>query len=104
VASARPDVAITDVRMPPTNTLEGLEAAEKIRSEHPGVAVLLLSQHLESRYARRLMATGRGSVGYLLKERVGDVEEFAELVRRVAAGDTVMDPAIAGSSSETAPA
>jgi DNA-binding NarL/FixJ family response regulator len=72
----RPDVVVVDVRMPPTYTVEGLRAALKIRSRYPGVGVLVLSQHLESRYAVDLVTSG-GGVGYLLKERVGDVASFA---------------------------
>jgi class 3 adenylate cyclase/CheY-like chemotaxis protein len=91
VEATCPDVAITDIRMPPTGTTEGLEAAVRIRREHPTVAVLVLSQHLETRTAQRLLEIGSGSVGYLLKERAGDVDEFVELVRRVAAGEVVVD-------------
>jgi class 3 adenylate cyclase/DNA-binding NarL/FixJ family response regulator len=92
VAEARPDIAITDVRMPPTSTLEGLEAAERIRRELPGMGVLVLSQHLEASYALRLMAAGGAAgVGYLLKERVTDLAGFAAIVRRVAAGGSALD-------------
>lgn len=91
VHEVRPHLAITDVRMPPTNQLEGLEAAERIRAELPGTAVLLLSQHLESRYALRLTARGARGVGYVLKERVTDVTEFAQIVRTVAAGGAAID-------------
>lgn len=86
----RPDVAVVDIRMPPTHTVEGLRAAHEIRRRHPATAVLVLSQHLESRYAVELLEGGRG-VGYLLKERVGDVHEFAAAVRRVAAGGSAID-------------
>lgn len=103
VDSTRPDVAITDVRMPPTNTTEGIDAAERIRGEYPAVAVLVLSQHLEPRYARRLLSDGASGIGYLLKERVTDVEEFAVLVRRVASGEAVLDPAIAGAVPDIEP-
>lgn len=85
-----PEVAVVDIRMPPTHTVEGLQAAHEIRRRHPEVAVLVLSQHLESRYAVELLQGGRG-VGYLLKERVGDVHEFAEAVRRVARGGSAID-------------
>ena len=94
VVTMRPDVAITDIRMPPTGTLEGLEAAVQIRREHPTVAVLVLSQHLETGCAQRLLGTGSGSVGYLLKERAGDVDEFVDVVRRVADGEVVIDSAL----------
>jgi DNA-binding NarL/FixJ family response regulator len=100
VGRSRPDLVITDIRMPPTNTLEGLEAALRIRSEHPGVGVLVLSQHVGRSSARRLMNTADGyaksGVGYLLKERVGDVEEFIDVVRRVAGGERVIDPDLSG--------
>jgi len=92
VVEARPDIAITDVRMPPTSTVEGLEAAERIRREQPGMGVLVLSQHLEAHYALRLMAAGGAAgVGYLLKERVTDLAGFAAVVRRVAAGGSALD-------------
>ena len=90
VDAHRPDVAVVDIRMPPTYTVEGLVAAREIRSRHPGVGVLVLSQHLESRYAMDLLETGRG-VGYLLKDRVGDVGGFAEAVRRVGSGGSAVD-------------
>lgn len=92
----RPDVAIVDVRMPPTCTTEGLDAAERLRSEHPDRGVLVLSQAVESESARRLLATGRDGVGYLLKERVADVGEFTAAVRRIAAGGTVFDDELTG--------
>jgi class 3 adenylate cyclase/CheY-like chemotaxis protein len=91
VAETVPDVAIVDIRMPPTHTDEGLQAAARIRAEHPDVAVLVLSQHVEEEYALELLAGNRDGVGYLLKDRVGDVEEFAAAVRRVAAGGLVLD-------------
>ena len=90
VEQHRPDVAVVDIRMPPTHTVEGLRAAHEIRRLHPATGVLVFSQHLESRYAVELLEGGRG-VGYLLKERVGDVHEFAEAVRRVAAGGSAID-------------
>jgi len=93
VASHRPDVAVVDIRMPPTHTVEGLVAAMEIRRLHPQVGVLVLSQHLESRYAIDLLRSGRG-VGYLLKERVADVADFAESVRRVAGGGSAVDPEV----------
>jgi class 3 adenylate cyclase/CheY-like chemotaxis protein len=90
-AELRPDVAIVDVRMPPTHTVEGIEAAEQIRSEHPDTAVLVLSQDIQPRYARRLRAASATSIGYMLKERVTDIREFAEATRRVAAGGTAFE-------------
>jgi class 3 adenylate cyclase len=94
VERCRPDLAISDIRMPPSHTVEGLDAAVRIRHEHPNVAVLVLSQHPEARFARRLLGLHTGGVGYLLKERVGDVAEFVELVRRVADGEVVIDPVL----------
>jgi len=85
-----PEVAVVDSRVPPTHTVEGLQAAHEIRRRHPDMGVLVLSQHLESRYAVELLQGGHG-VGYLLKERVGDVHEFAEAVRRVARGGSAID-------------
>ena len=90
-AELRPDVAIVDVRMPPTHTVEGIEAAERIRREHPDTAVLVLSQDIQPRYARRLRAASATSIGYMLKERVTDVREFADAARRVAAGGTAFE-------------
>lgn len=88
------DVAIVDVRLPPTLTTEGLEAAVKARSARPGLPVLVLSQFVEPLYARELLAAGTGSVGYLLKDRVVDVDGFVAAVRQVAAGGTVLDPEV----------
>jgi DNA-binding NarL/FixJ family response regulator len=88
------DVAIVDVRLPPTFTTEGLEAVVKARSSRPGLPVLVLSQYVEPLYARELLATGNGSVGYLLKDRVVDVDGFVAAVRQVAAGGTVLDPEV----------
>ncbi|GAB2960727.1 response regulator [Micromonospora polyrhachis] len=88
----RPDVAVVDVRLPPTQTDEGLQAALAARQEVPGLPVLVLSQHVEQLYARELLADGSGGVGYLLKDRVFNAEQFVEAVRRVAAGGTAMDP------------
>jgi len=93
VEAHRPDVAVVDVRMPPSHTVEGLQAALEIRRLHPDVGVLVLSQHLESRYALDLLRSGKG-VGYLLKERVADVADFAESVRRVATGGSAVDPEV----------
>lgn len=90
----RPDVAVVDVRLPPTNTDEGLRAALAARKEVPGLPVLVLSQHVEQLYARELLADGTGAVGYLLKDRVFDDDQFVDSVRRVAAGGTAMDPEV----------
>lgn len=92
VESNRPDIAMTDIRMPPTHTIEGLETAIQIRERHPGVAVLLLSQYVETTHALRLLEKGAGGLGYLLKDRVSDVREFVNAVRRVAAGGSAIDP------------
>ena len=91
VERERPDVAIVDVRMPPTQTDEGLLAAERIRERHPGVGVLVLSQHAAPPQALRLIGKNARGVGYLLKERVSDIGDFAAAVRRVAAGGTAVD-------------
>ncbi len=88
----RPDVAVVDVRLPPTQTDEGLQAALAARREVPGLPVLVLSQHVERLYARELLADGTGGVGYLLKDRVFNADQFVDAVRRVAAGGTAMDP------------
>lgn len=90
----RPDVAILDVRLPPTSTTEGLEAALAVRRAVPTFPVLVLSQHVEQLYARELLADGNGGVGYLLKDSVFEPDQFIEAVRRVAAGGTAMDPAV----------
>jgi DNA-binding NarL/FixJ family response regulator len=87
----RPDVAVVDVRLPPSFTDEGLQAVLAARRQVPGLPVLVLSQHVEQLYANELLADGAGAVGYLLKDRVGDAEEFVDAVRRVAAGGTAMD-------------
>jgi DNA-binding NarL/FixJ family response regulator len=90
-----PDVAIVDIKMPPTHTDEGLVAADAIRAEHHGrVGVLVLSQYVETAFALRLVTEGEGGVGYLLKDRVSDVAEFSEAVRRVARGGSVIDPEV----------
>jgi DNA-binding NarL/FixJ family response regulator len=94
VRSERPDVAIVDIRMPPTQTDEGLQAARLIRSLHPETAVVLLSQYLEPRYAQRLLANQPGGVGYLLKERVADIAVLVDALRRVKEGECVIDPTI----------
>jgi DNA-binding NarL/FixJ family response regulator len=92
VAAARPDVAVVDIRMPPSHRLEGLEAAVTIRRDHPGVGVLLLSQYLESHYLPTLFGGSARGVGYLLKERVSGPAGFVEALRRVAAGGCALDP------------
>jgi DNA-binding NarL/FixJ family response regulator len=94
VRSYAPDVAIVDIRLPPTHTDEGLRAAEEIRARHPWVGVLVLSQYLELGLAMRLLAESAEGVGYLLKDRVSDVKEFAAAVRRVAEGGSAIDPTI----------
>jgi DNA-binding NarL/FixJ family response regulator len=94
VRDLRPDVAVVDVRMPPTHTDEGLRAAGEIRSRYPGTAVLVLSQHLELEYVLRLIDKKPERVGYLMKERVGRVEQLLDAVNRVAAGECVVDGAI----------
>ncbi len=90
----RPDVAVVDVRMPPTFTDEGLQAVLAARREVPGLPVLVLSQYVEQLYARELLADGGGAVGYLLKDRVFDAAQFVDAVERVAAGGTAMDPEV----------
>ncbi len=94
VLGQRPDVAIVDVRLPPTFTDEGLRAALQIRREMPGLPVLVLSQYVEQLYARELLADGTGAVGYLLKDRVLDGAQFTDALRRVAGGGTAMDPEV----------
>jgi DNA-binding NarL/FixJ family response regulator len=96
VALSAPDIdaAVLDVRLPPTRTDEGLRAAVAVRRERPGFPVLVLSQYVERIYARELLASGQGGVGYLLKERVSDVGEFIEALHRVADGGTVLDPEV----------
>ena len=93
VEEHHPDVVVVDIRMPPTHTVEGLTAALDLRARHPEVGVLVLSQHIETRYAVELVGSGQG-VGYLLKERVGDVASFADTVRRVARGGSAIDPEV----------
>jgi DNA-binding NarL/FixJ family response regulator len=94
VAHEHPDVAIVDIKMPPTHTDEGLVAAEQIRSSHPDVGVLVLSQYLESRYATRLLEHHPEARGYLLKERVSDIAVLADAIRRISEGECVLDPTI----------
>ncbi|TDD71191.1 response regulator transcription factor [Actinomadura darangshiensis] len=90
----RPDVAVVDVRLPPSFTDEGLQAALEARRQVPGLPVLVLSQYVEQLYARELLADGTGAIGYLLKDRVFDAEQFVDAVRRVAGGGTAMDPEV----------
>lgn len=94
VAAHRPDAAIVDIRMPPTHTDEGLTAARQIREGFPETAVLLLSQHLEPRYAERLLADQPAGMGYLLKERVSDVAVLVDALKRLAEDECVIDPTI----------
>jgi DNA-binding NarL/FixJ family response regulator len=94
VRSFSPDVAIVDIRLPPTHNDEGLQAALEIRKEHPAIGVLVLSQYVEVGLALKLLAESAEGVGYLLKDRIGDVKEFVSAVRRVAAGGSALDPII----------
>jgi DNA-binding NarL/FixJ family response regulator len=94
VAEHRPDLAVIDVRMPPTHTDEGIRAALRIRAEHPGTAVLVFSQWVETGYARQLLADHPAGTGYLLKDRVVGTEQFVDAVRRVASGGTALDPEV----------
>jgi DNA-binding NarL/FixJ family response regulator len=96
IAAAAPDVAIIDIRMPPTHTDEGLRAAIDIRRDHPNVGVLVFSQYVETRYATRLLADRPTGVGYLLKDRVADVADFVDALTRVASGGTALDPEVVG--------
>jgi DNA-binding NarL/FixJ family response regulator len=97
VEREHPDVAILDIKMPPTHTDEGLVAADEIRRRFPATAVLILSQYVESAYALRLIQDGEGRAGYLLKDRVLDSQQLADAIRRVAAGETVVDPELVAS-------
>jgi DNA-binding NarL/FixJ family response regulator len=94
VGAHKPDVAVVDVRMPPTHTDEGLRAAHRIRSEQPGTAVLVLSQYVEEAYALDLLSESTERTGYLLKDRVSDVDTFTDAVRRVANGGSALDPEV----------
>jgi DNA-binding NarL/FixJ family response regulator len=94
VAEHQPDVAIVDIRMPPTHTDEGLRAAITIRRVHPDTGVLVFSQYIEARYAADLLAGGARKVGYLLKDRVAEVSDFVDALTRIAAGGTVLDPEV----------
>jgi DNA-binding NarL/FixJ family response regulator len=93
VAERSPELVVVDIRMPPTNSTEGLEAARQIRQEHPEVGILVLSAHVEVDHAMELLAGGRG-IGYLLKSRVTDVEEFIDTLQRIAKGGSVVDPGL----------
>ncbi|NGO72162.1 response regulator [Streptomyces boncukensis] len=94
VTEHAPDIAVVDIRMPPTRTDDGLRAAIDIRERHPETGVLLFSQYVETKYATRLLAQGSAGVGYLLKERVANVAEFTDALERVAAGGTALDPEV----------
>jgi DNA-binding NarL/FixJ family response regulator len=94
VAHERPDIAIVDIRLPPSFRDEGLRAALELRERRPDVAILIVSQYVEPAYAAELLADGRGGVGYLLKDRIMEVDEFVEAVRRVASGGTALDPTV----------
>src|SRR3954447_10587108 len=94
VAESSPDVVLTDIRMPPTHTNEGIEAARQIRSRHPGVGVVVLSQYVEEDYVFELLADGVAGLGYLLKERVTDLDELVRALREVARGGSVLDPKV----------
>src|SRR5215211_1465170 len=94
VDAHRPDVAIVDIRMPPTHTDEGLRAAKQIRERWPQVGILVLSQYVQARYAVELLAQGTERVGYLLKDRVSDLDELSASVRRIGEGGSVLDPAV----------
>jgi DNA-binding NarL/FixJ family response regulator len=96
VAEHQPDVVVADIRMPPTHTDEGLRAALEIRRRHPRTGVLVLSQYIETKYTARLLEGNAAGAGYLLKERVADVGDFAEALERVAAGGTALDPEVVG--------
>jgi DNA-binding NarL/FixJ family response regulator len=96
VRAHRPDVAVIDIQMPPTNTDDGLRAAMEIRAEHPNTKVLVLSQYIEERYAVDLIGDSAEGVGYLLKDRVGDLDAFADAVRVVGEGGSVLDPEVVG--------
>ena len=96
VNAHKPDVAIVDVRMPPTQTDEGLRAAASIREQFPGVGVLVLSQYVEEAYAMELFADGADGLGYLLKDRVADIDRFVDSVRRVGEGGSALDPEVVG--------
>ena len=94
VAALRPDVVLADIRMPPTQTTEGLQAALEIRRRWPGMAVIVLSQHVETEHLFELLAGDPRGIGYVLKERVADITQFTDAIRRVSAGESVIDPQV----------
>ena len=94
VAAARPDVVLTDIRMPPAQSTEGLRAAVEIRRQWPGTAVIVLSQHVETEHLFELLAGDPRGIGYVLKERIADIAQFTDAIRRVAAGESVIDPQV----------
>jgi DNA-binding NarL/FixJ family response regulator len=94
VAEHRPDVAVVDIRMPPTHTDEGLRAAIELRRAHPGLGIMLFSQYIETRFATELLAGSAAGIGYLLKERVADIDDFVDALQRVATGGTALDPEV----------
>jgi DNA-binding NarL/FixJ family response regulator len=94
VRRLRPDAAITDIRMPPSHSFEGIEAAHLIRAEHPDVGVVVLSQHADPEYAAELLKHGAGGLAYLLKDRLGELDELVRALRAVVAGGSVIDPAV----------
>ncbi len=104
VAEHRPDAAVVDIRMPPTHTDEGLRAALELRKEFPGTGVLLFSQYIETSYTAQLLEGGAAGVGYLLKDRVANVAEFAAALERVAAGGTALDPEVVSQLFRASPA
>jgi DNA-binding NarL/FixJ family response regulator len=104
LATTAPDVSIVDVRLPPTFTDEGLQEVLRARQATPGLPVLVLSQHVEQLYARELLADGAGGVGYLLKDRVMNADQFIDAVHRVAAGGTAMDPEVIAKLLNSRPA
>jgi DNA-binding NarL/FixJ family response regulator len=97
VAGHRPDVAIVDIRLPPTHTDEGLHAALSLRRDFPGTGILVFSQYIETTYTARLLESGAAGVGYLLKDRVADIAEFTQALSRVASGGTALDPEVVSS-------
>lgn len=94
VEKHKPDVVLTDIRMPPTNTTEGIQAAKKIRAEHPSIGVVVLSQFADDEYAYDLLKEGAAGLGYLLKERVAEIDELVRALREVAGGGSVLDPKV----------
>jgi DNA-binding NarL/FixJ family response regulator len=103
VARDQPDVVVADIRMPPTHTDEGLRAAIELRRDYPRLGVLVLSQYIETRYAARLLGDNAAGIGYLLKDRVADVADFAEALERVAAGGTALDPEVVSQLVRSSP-